>query len=329
LDISFMGAIVVGSSILDNQVDSSNVGAGVYAEYYPLTLLDSTISGNFGASQGGGIYSDNGVLDLLNSTVSGNTASTGGGIYSMDGTVALNYSTIADNHGSSAAGGLYNESVTTIENSILAGNQANSSPAGNAADCQALDPITFGGYSLFGGGTGCSGDGLTDQSVSPANVFTSVLEVIADNGGGTQTHALTPGCPALDAIPSGTNGCSTSIDEDQRGVSRPQAGSCDIGAFEAQEQPFSITFTGGGSGSVSSTSPDLSCSSDCTQSLGYGLTLTLTAVADLNSTFDGWGGDCSGTDDCILAMTEARSVSASFNSKPAGPMEVFLPIIQK
>ncbi|MGB3906748.1 MAG: PEP-CTERM sorting domain-containing protein, partial [Anaerolineae bacterium] len=45
--------------------------------------------------------------------------------------------------------------------------------------------------------------------------------------------------PALNRIPHSTNGCGTTINVDERGVSRPQppGGSCDVGAFELQQEP--------------------------------------------------------------------------------------------
>lgn len=53
------------------------------------------------------------------------------------------------------------------------------------------------------------------------------LGSLADNGGPTQTMALSVGSPAIDA---GTNtGCPTT---DQRGRSRPAGAACDLGAYE-------------------------------------------------------------------------------------------------
>ena len=51
--------------------------------------------------------------------------------------------------------------------------------------------------------------------------------------GTTATRALGPASQARDVIPSGVNGCGTDITTDQRGVSRPQRTTCDIGAFES------------------------------------------------------------------------------------------------
>jgi hypothetical protein len=51
---------------------------------------------------------------------------------------------------------------------------------------------------------------------------------LADNGGDTNTHALTPNSPALDAWPGAE--CPAT---DQRGITRPQRQACDIGAYES------------------------------------------------------------------------------------------------
>jgi hypothetical protein len=54
-----------------------------------------------------------------------------------------------------------------------------------------------------------------------------MLGPLANNGGATQSHALLPDWPV---IYKGTNGGCPATD--QRGVTRPQGGTCDIGAFE-------------------------------------------------------------------------------------------------
>ena len=53
------------------------------------------------------------------------------------------------------------------------------------------------------------------------------LGLLQDNGGWTLTHALAPNSPARDA---GNNANCAAFD--QRGVTRPQNGACDIGAYE-------------------------------------------------------------------------------------------------
>ncbi len=236
---AYGGALIVDSTFSGNKGRSGESGSGVYAETMPVTARGSTFSGNSGADSGGAIYSHEGVVDLLNSTVSGNSATDGAGIYVLSGTVFLNYSTVANNTASSKGGGIYNAKATAFENSIVAGNRANGSPSDASADCEAMAPITFGGYSLFGNHTGCAAEGRRDQTVVPATVLTTVLGPLADNGGPatasgdpTWTHALPYGSPALDVIPPGTSGCQSEVDADQRSISRPQGANCDVGAFE-------------------------------------------------------------------------------------------------
>ena len=40
--------------------------------------------------------------------------------------------------------------------------------------------------------------------------------------------------------------------------------------------------------------------------------VTLTATSAIGATFLGWGGDCSGTGDCVLDLSLSRNVSAMF-----------------
>jgi hypothetical protein len=51
----------------------------------------------------------------------------------------------------------------------------------------------------------------------------------------------------------------------------------------------------------------------------YGTVVTLTASADPGSTFAGWSGACSGTGACVVIMTQARSVTATFTLIPPNP----------
>ena len=58
------------------------------------------------------------------------------------------------------------------------------------------------------------------------------LSVLSNYGGLTQTFALLPGSPAIDAGDSATCAAAPVNSLDQRGVARPSA--CDIGAFESR-----------------------------------------------------------------------------------------------
>ena len=78
--------------------------------------------------------------------------------------------------------------------------------------------------------------------------------------------------------------------------------------------PFTLTVTTvGGSGTVRSTPAGINCGTDCTEAYASGTSVTLTAQSRRRgSTFAGWSGACTGTGSCVVSMTEARSVTATF-----------------
>ncbi len=87
---------------------------------------------------------------------------------------------------------------------------------------------------------------------------------------------------------------------------------------------LSVSRNGTGSGTVTGVqnapapSTVISCGATCAANLFGGYTVTLTATASAGSTFSGWsGGVCSGTAPCIVSMTSARSVTATFTANPA------------
>jgi CSLREA domain-containing protein len=242
-----------GSPTLNDSTVSNNEGGGIYTTGSGmLTLNDSTVSGNNGSGNGGGIHiREYVVVELNRSTVSDNSAGlSGGGIYIRDYVVVeLNSSTVAnntsdgDNNGSGDGGGIFNDNNGTVslQSSIVAGNKMGASGINDAnADCYGT--MTSQDYNLTGSGTGCDPLGGTgDVTITPTNVFTDVLDVLADNGGPTQTHALIVSLsnPALNAIPIGVSDCgSAPFDFDQRGEARPFNTNCDIGAYEAQSGPI-------------------------------------------------------------------------------------------
>lgn len=101
----------------------------------------------------------------------------------------------------------------------------------------------------------------------------------------------------------------------------------DQGALDAVKRgagigaPTNYTLTvnksGAGSGTVTSSPSGINCGSTCSANYSSGTSVTLTAAAASGSTFGGWAGACSGTGACTVAMTAARSVTATFNG-PGG-----------
>ncbi|MGH7885179.1 MAG: choice-of-anchor Q domain-containing protein, partial [Thermodesulfobacteriota bacterium] len=205
-----------------------NYGGGIYIIDGTLTITNSTISGNTTNDDGGGIYLNDGTVTITNSTISGNTADDeGGGIYINDGTVTITNSTISGNSANNDGGGIYidNDTATvSITNSIVSGNTA----ADSGDNCyNDGGTINDNGNNLSNDGT-CNFSGDNNPSIN--------LGPLADNGGPTLTHALLSGSSAIDTGNDAVCNASPVNGEDQRGISRPQLNSCDIGAFEFIDQ---------------------------------------------------------------------------------------------
>jgi CSLREA domain-containing protein len=209
-----------GEMTLNNSTINSNTvrfgGGGIYNSGVDsrLTVTNATVSGNSDT----GIENDYGTADLTNATVSGNSDT---GIVNYDGTAQLTSVTINGNsgYGIYQHGSSYTETVT-LANTIIANSPTN---------CYIYAiPLQSSGYNL-------SSDGSCGQYFNQTGDLNNTnphLGPLQDNGGSTLTQAPSYGSPAIDAIPLGTNGCGTTLITDQRGVTRPIHGKCDIGAYE-------------------------------------------------------------------------------------------------
>jgi Divergent InlB B-repeat domain len=87
--------------------------------------------------------------------------------------------------------------------------------------------------------------------------------------------------------------------------------------FNSNTNGFALTVAeaGTGTGTVTSAPAGISCPTTCSANFASGTQVTLTAAASANSTFAGWsGGGCTGTGTCVVTMTAATMVAATFNS---------------
>jgi hypothetical protein len=82
--------------------------------------------------------------------------------------------------------------------------------------------------------------------------------------------------------------------------------------------PLSVTRAGTGTGTVTSSPAGVNCGTTCSASYASGTSVTLTAAAASGSAFAGWSGACTGTGNCVLSMTVARNVTATFNTSGGG-----------
>jgi hypothetical protein len=220
---------VTESTIDDNYAMGTapgNGGGGIWNNGGTVMVSRSTVSANHADmtnANGGGIYNANGSIDVDYSTVSGNSAdNNGGGIYNV-GTAMVSASTIANNSATNGGGidqGIAVTNLTTLNNTIVADNMASGM-----------------GYDVFANAGAYASNGYNLIEKDDANVFPASatdiegmdpnLGPLADNGGGTQTHALICPSPAVNA------GDMTLMANDQTGMP-VFGGTRDIGSFELQ-----------------------------------------------------------------------------------------------
>jgi len=76
---------------------------------------------------------------------------------------------------------------------------------------------------------------------------------------------------------------------------------------------LTVARAGAGAGTVTSSPAGIDCGATCAATYNQNTTVTLTAAAAPGSAFVGWsGGGCSGTGTCIVTMSAATSVTATF-----------------
>jgi S-formylglutathione hydrolase FrmB len=86
--------------------------------------------------------------------------------------------------------------------------------------------------------------------------------------------------------------------------------------------PLTVTLGGSGSGTVTSSPAGIDCGPSCSAAYPNGTVVTLTATPALTSTFAGWDGACSGAGICVLTMTEAKNVTATWICQ-----RIYLPLV--
>ncbi len=263
------GSVLTVSNTTFADNSASGAGGGIYNGASIVTMSDCTFTEN-SATGGGGIY-NGGTMTASNCTLENNSAiegtygGNGGGIYNAASnrwTVTVNNCTIADNTASQFGGGIDNLTTMTVSNSTIASNSAavdgggiysgqgdsvlNNTIVADSTSGGDLYGSFSGAYDLIGDGSGGL-DPANNLLGSPSNLLDPLLAPLGNYGGPTQTMALLPGSPAIDA---GSNALiaidpSTGLPftTDQRGQPRIVNGTVDIGAFESQG--FTLTPTSG------------------------------------------------------------------------------------
>ena len=272
-------------------------GGGLYLNVSNTVIRNSTITENFGV-EGGGICNNNAsTLTIENSTISHNTGP-GGEILNHAASLSISSTTVYDDQANSYRSDSIVDAFSSpgsivIKNSIVANRTG-----GIGINCFGFTPVSL-GHNIFG-------DSTCGQNVSGGDLIVPNLSLgpLASNGASTPTHALLAGSPAINAIPNleCTNIAGLPITTDQRGVVRPRSAACDIGSFEFNSTPPTITATLTGplgtngwytgdvevTWSINDAESNVSSSTGCDTTVvtadTAGVTFTCTAINDGGST---------------------------------------------
>ena len=167
-----------------------------------MAVVDSEIANNTTGGDAGGIGNVFGDLFIGYCTIASNTAGLDGGGIENGGTMQAINVTIADNSVATAGdgGGLYGgTSSTTLDNTIVAQNTANTGANPEPADDIGGTVSQSSANNLIGtGGAGGLTNGASGNQVGVASDNIG-LEGLFENGGPTETIALEPISPAIDA----------------------------------------------------------------------------------------------------------------------------------
>ena len=253
IDISY--STISGNSATSGCTHCVLAGGGVMA-FGKIDLTNSTVNANRAVADasssatayGGGLATrfarsgdTDGVITVHESTISGNMAAgragsqggygRGGGVAALLSPFTIENSTLAFNVASTSGGGaIVGTNVathSTLNSSIVANNEATQArDIGLAAPFTNNTTVTIDGASNLviaaSANLTLPGDTLHDDPQ---------LLPLADNGGPTQTHALRPSSPAVDA---GDNPNSDACDQRGSSFGRQSGSGVDIGAYELQ-----------------------------------------------------------------------------------------------
>lgn len=321
--ITNQALLVTNSTFLNNGVSntaSTTTGGGaIDSTYAATTISGSFFSSNF-AADGGAIRltppsgASNPIRTISNSTFTENDTPLSSAAVLARGTSAgelrLNFNTFSGNQGFSVE--TWSGQTSRVKGNLFLDNAG--------GDCIPSGPWFSEGHNIETNGDTCLGH-ANDLS----NVAVDVLPV-GDYGGPTQTIPPYPDSVAVDlgATVCTAAGGGSNITQDQRGEPRPRdgnasggVGQCDSGAFEwPNAELLLISFDGDGEGAVVSDEYGIECLSpmSCGWPLPEGETFNFTASPDINNSFEGWDGSCSGTGNCQVTMSGFRSISAEFMS---------------
>lgn len=181
---------ITGVTIRNGRAQGFGCGAGIHVNSsHTLNLMDVVVTENHSTGCAGGIFGNLGPVTLTNSTVSGNSVATNGGgiaLIGSFGTLAVELESVtvtgntadSDANGTGDGGGIYRQAdVGTLyfRNSIVAGNIDS---GGQAPDCSggASAELTSQGHNLVQNTSGCGIVGDTTGTIETVEAWSTWIE---------------------------------------------------------------------------------------------------------------------------------------------------------
>jgi uncharacterized repeat protein (TIGR02543 family) len=268
------------------------------------TLAYSTFLGGSGGDAAAGIAVDSaGNAYVTGSTASANFPSTPGGyqpVYggntdgfltklSPDGT-ALVYSTLLGGGGEDHA------------NAVAVDSSGNAYVTGSTSSADF--PTTPDAFSR-------SLNGISDAFVAKVNATGTGLLFSTVGGGSNSDRGNAIGVDSAGSVYLAGETASSDFPTSP-GAVQPTLPAGSFVAKIAHLGQTLLSVSVGGGGTVTSNPLGIGCPADCAMAYVSGTSVTLSAVPANGWRFDSWGGDCTGTDVCVVSMTTDRSVTATF-----------------
>lgn len=167
-------------------------------------------------------------------------------------------------------------------------------------------------------GSVSAGDGQATITINPPaqSADGTTYTVKSNPAGGVDLQAGSAGLTHV--VSNLTNGVSYTftVTAHRNGVSSQPSGASVAVTPASGSYTLSVSRTG--SGTVQSGTSGINCGAVCSASYARGTTVQLSANAAAGYRFDGWGGACSGSGACSVAMNSSQSVSARFVAVDAG-----------
>lgn len=155
-----------------------------------------------------------------------------------------------------------------------------------------------------------TGAGTVTSSTGGINCGSTCSAAIAANATVTLTAAAAAGSSF-----GGWSGCTGTGNTCTVSMTQARSVTATFTSTTGGSYALAVTKAGTGGGTVYSTPSGVTCGSSCSATFSSGTVVTLVADVAVGSTFAGWtGAGCSGTGPCAVTMSQAQSVTATFNS---------------